>query len=250
MNETATVFRAGFGVDGARAGWVVASGGGRHPELTLVSDLAILADEIAHHGALVDIPVGLPGGDHPTRTCDREARRLLGPRRSSVFPAPSRAALAASGWAEANRVNRDATGRGLPRQSWGLVPKIREVDRVLVDGERLRGRLRESHPELAFTWLNGGTPMPAPKKDAEGLAERWMSLEAVWAGVESHATRWAARHAGIAPDDVADALALLALGGAGALPLPSRPQLDEEGLPMEILAHPSLIPGASPKRDG
>lgn len=243
MTDTPQTFSAGFGIDGARAGWVVASGRRGHPELALVRDLETIADEIARRGALVDIPVGLPGGEHATRVCDRRARRLLGPRRSSVFPAPSRAALGASDWVEANAINRNATERGLPRQSWGLVPKIREVDSLLLGDPRIPGRLRESHPELAFTWLNGGTPMSDSKKDARGRARRWASLEAVWTGVEAQAVEWVARHSGTALDDVADALALLALGGAGAVPLPESPERDEAGLRMEILVHPSLVPG-------
>jgi len=243
MTDTPQTFSAGFGIDGARAGWVVASGGRSHPGLALVRDLAAIADEIARRGALVDIPVGLPGGEHATRTCDRQARRLLGPRRSSVFPAPSRTALAASDWAEANVTNRSATGRGLPRQSWGLVPKIREVDGLLFGDRRMPGRLRESHPELAFAWLNGGAPMSESKKNPAGRARRWASLEAVWAGVEAHAVEWVARHSGAALDDVADALALLALGDAGAVPLPASAERDDAGLRMEILVHPSLVPG-------
>ncbi|MEW6348758.1 MAG: DUF429 domain-containing protein [Thermodesulfobacteriota bacterium] len=40
----------------------------------------------------VDIPIGLR--DHgPERSCDLEARRLLGIRRSSVFPVPCRSAV-------------------------------------------------------------------------------------------------------------------------------------------------------------
>jgi len=241
ITETST-FRAGLGIDGARAGWVVASEGDGRPALRLVPALDSIVDEIAERGALVDIPIGLPGGEHSTRACDQRARRLLGPRRSSVFPAPSRAALVASDWVEANDVNRHSTGRGLPRQSWGLVPKIRDVDRLLGRHRNLRGRIRESHPELAFAWLNGGAPMEHPKKDPTGLARRWEVLGDVWPGVEAHSIEWASDHPGVSPDDVADALALLTLASSGARPLPIEPDLDEAGLPMEILVHPSLTP--------
>jgi predicted RNase H-like nuclease len=52
----------------------------------------------------IDIPIGLPGGR--PRTVDGEARRLLGPRASSVFPAPARGTLDASSYEEACEASR------------------------------------------------------------------------------------------------------------------------------------------------
>ena len=114
------------GVDGCRAGWVLAR-----------SDLALhvldfdlyesFAELLAAHSdpdtlIVVDIPMGLPRSG--PRACDIEARKLLGPgRASSVFPAPSRAALAAGTYTEASSANCAATGRGLSRQSYGILPK-------------------------------------------------------------------------------------------------------------------------------
>jgi predicted RNase H-like nuclease len=246
MSDPPPPFTAALGIDGARGGWVVARTGDPTPGFRLLAGLADLADEIALRGALVDIPIGLPDGVHATRACDARARRLLGPRRSSVFPAPARVTLTSPDWDSANAASRLAIGRGLPRQSWGLVPKIREVDALLHDRRGLRGRLRESHPELAFAWLGGGAPMDSPKSRPEGAAERWVRLDAVWPGVSEVAAAWSAARRGVALDDVADALALLALGEAGAVPLPAEPPTDQDGRPMEILVHPSLTNGAPP----
>lgn len=240
MSPPTLPFVAGLGIDGASAGWVVAGRGRPLPRLRLVPALEAIADEIAAVGALVDIPIGLPGGAHPSRDCDREARRRLGPRRSSVFPAPARVTLASPDWATANTASRAETGRGLPRQSWGLVPKIRGVDELLRRQVSLRGRLRESHPELAFAWLAGGRPLDRPKSDPAGLEARWTLLEGVWPGVEEATSAWRASRSGVGPHDVADALALLALAAAGVVPLPGEPQEDETGRPMEILVHPSF----------
>src|SRR5689334_13025320 len=54
----------------------------------------------------VDTSLGLlnaavPGG----RSCDRQARKLLGPRSSSVFSPPSMAALSATNYVEACKLN-------------------------------------------------------------------------------------------------------------------------------------------------
>jgi len=219
---------------------VVASGGPTGPELRLIERLADLAESIADRGALIDIPIGLPGGPHAVRSCDAAARRRLGRRSSSVFPTLSRAALEADSWAAANERNRAAVGKGLPVQSWGLVTKIREVDQLVRADARLGGRLRESHPELAFAWLNGGEPMARPKRDAEGARARLVLLESVWPGVGAGIREFVRGRAGVGRDDVMDALALLALAEAGAVPLPEAPPLDEASLPMEILVHPSL----------
>lgn len=231
---------AGLGVDGARAGWVVAREGSGAPELELVAHFEELADEALEIGALVDIPIGLPDEDAPVRLCDGAARRRLGPRRSSVFPAPSRAALDAGSWEEANAANRASTGRGLPRQSWGIVPKIREVDLLLQRRPELVGRVRESHPELAFAWLLDG-PAGDHKATARGTRVRWRALESLWPGIRRRAGRWTNARSGVALDDVADALALLALGGSGlAVSLPQAPPVDAVGLPVEIVVHAAI----------
>lgn len=52
----------------------------------------------------VDMPIGLPGPER--RTADVEARRLLGPRRSSLFWTPPLCVLDTADHAEANRWSR------------------------------------------------------------------------------------------------------------------------------------------------
>ena len=133
----------------------------------------------------LDMPMGLlllPG----RRACDVEARRRLGPRRSSVFPAPSRAALAAGSFADAP---------GLSLQAWHLIPKVREVDDLLTPA--LQAIVVEAHPELAFAVL-AGAPMAFPKRTPEGRAERLAALGQVAPAVP----------AGARADDVLDALVL------------------------------------------
>lgn len=200
------------GLDGCRTGWVVAradtgaSPGRRVVSVEVVGHVDEVLDDLTS-GALalvaVDMPLGLP--DSGPRACDREARALLGPRRSSVFPAPVRAVLGSCDHAEANARSRSVDGRGLSVQAWNLVPRIAELD----DGwERrsptARAAVFETHPELGFAVL-GGAPMAHHKRTAAGRRER---LRVLRPHVVDRWTRPAAVPAGAARDDVLDALVL------------------------------------------
>ncbi|MGF1596605.1 MAG: DUF429 domain-containing protein [Acidimicrobiales bacterium] len=145
------------GIDGCRGGWVVVTAGpGPSPTLTadVVTDLdGVVAAARAGQLAVVaiDIPIGLL--DDRPRRCDVETRRLLGPRRASVFPAPLRPVLAATDYDDACRLSRIASGKALSKQTYHLLDRIRAVDELLEpdDGERII----EAHPECAFARLAG-----------------------------------------------------------------------------------------------
>lgn len=120
---------------------------------------------------MVDMPIGLP--DSGRRVCETMARRMLGKRASSVFPAPRRPMLAFQHYAEANAWGKKQgteNGGGLSKQAWMLVPKIRELDAALTPGDQ--NRICEAHPEIAFCRLNTGLPCGHNKKTREGRGER------------------------------------------------------------------------------
>lgn len=170
-----------FGVDGCRAGWVVAGPSGVVVAPSFEEVLAVAGVD----GVVgVDMPIGLPEAGQ--RACDVEARRLVGARRSSVFPAPTRRALAWTSWAEA---------RGMSMQAFNLLGKVREVDAVMT--AELQERVFEVHPEASFAAM-AGAPLAWPKRTAQGQAERLRALGL--SGVP--------RAAGAAADDVLDALAV------------------------------------------
>lgn len=231
--------RLWLGIDGCRAGWIGmwldAQGVARwavRPDLN-----AMLDDDPALALALVDIPIGLADG---ARECDRLARQRLGPRRSSVFSPPARATLAARDYREALRINRAHAGTGLSKQAWNIVPKIREADRLLQSRPALQGRLRESHPELAFASLNHGQPMQYNKRTAEGRRERLRVLRRYLPTVRSFVNQVLGEtlRRDVQADDVLDALvlAILAREGRGRLAtLPLLPPRDAKGLPMEMV---------------
>jgi predicted RNase H-like nuclease len=182
--------------------------------------------------AAIDIPIGLTA-DGP-RDCDREARRLLGPRRSSVFPAPVRPVLHATSYAEACAISREHCGKGVSKQLYNILGKIRESDHVM--SPRLQAQLFEACPELSFALMHGGAPMRHTKRTQEGRDERVAALRVgLGVGVTPLVER---PPSGAARDDVFDALALawtarriaagqgLRLGG----------DLDGRGLRMEVRA--------------
>ena len=188
-----------LGADGCRGGWVVAvDDGSGETALLVVPDIpALLALGAAVVG--IDIPLGLPA--EGPRACDVAARARLGPRRSSVFPAPVRSVLGAAGHREAVVRSVAASGRGLSVQAWNLVPKIADADRHVPPG----APVHEVHPELSFATM-GGAPQGAPKRDRTGRADRLALLRVPFPDVDD---RLATRPGGCAPDDVLDALAVL-----------------------------------------
>jgi predicted RNase H-like nuclease len=120
---------------------------------------------------VIDMPIGLP--DLPGRACERETRHAIGPRRSSVFAAPLRGMLSFEAYEHANAFGK-ARGAGLSKQAWNITPKIREIDALMAPS--LQARIREGHPELAFTRL-GGAPCAFSKRDAKGQRERLRRLD-------------------------------------------------------------------------
>ncbi len=161
--------------------------------LTLVEDATLAA-------LAVDMPIGLP--DAEARIADRQARARLGPRHSTVFTTPARPALDAIDYPDALAISRLTTGRGLSKQAFHLLARIREVDGAITPAHQ--DRVFECHPELAFASLTGG-PILASKHTPEGMAERTAHLDAVLPGV---APLIGNPPRGAKPDDVADALAI------------------------------------------
>ncbi len=244
------------GVDGCRTGWVAVLWDENDEwDVRLFSTIDDLWQACLGAGLiLIDIPIGLPDGDVPQRTCDVEARQRLSPHRhTSVFPPPSRAALEAASYEEASAINRDVIGKGLTRQSWGIAPKIREVDRLLRRNPRARAIMRESHPELCYWALNGRESLPTSKRNGDGQRVREQILAALMPEVRVMLRVAQTRYSrlGAATDDILDALALAVtarLGGASLFTVPSSPPRDEYWLPMEMVywsPRPELAESAS-----
>ena len=230
-----------YGVDGCRAGWFfIELDSAQSLRWGAVGRLRTLVESVEEPGRVfVDMPIGLPDGLEP-RDCDRLARKRLGKRHSSVFSAPARAVLEAKNYDEARRLSRQATGRSISSQAFGIVPKIREVDELLRTSAKARALVREVHPEICFRALAHGRPMAFSKKTADGFDERLAVLKAVRPDAESEVAGilHRCRGRGVAPDDVLDAFvaAVTAAHAEDALAtLPAQPPRDRFGLPMQMV---------------
>lgn len=199
------------GVDGCRDGWVAVTLAGdrvlsvaTHPRIVGVFDDATAAGAVV---VGIDTPIGLVGaGDRPG---DAEARRLLGPRSSSLFPTPVRAVLDAVDYADACARSRAASGKALSKQAWNLIPRIREVRATLSSGRFGALAVHEVHPETSFVAM-AGRPMAASKKTTPGIAARLAAIEVEMSGLLEATTRLADVGPGeprASIDDVCDAAA-------------------------------------------
>ena len=127
------------GVDGCPSGWLCVTRMHASGELTasIADSFSSLLDGPAKDAAIiaVDMPIGLP--DLPGRACEKEARQILKARRSSVFSSPLRGMLECSSYADANAYGKER-GKGLSKQAWALIPKIREMDALMTPAMQIR----------------------------------------------------------------------------------------------------------------
>lgn len=231
------------GVDGCRGGWVavVHDVGERKLHICTHTTMAeIVAEYDSASCVAVDMPIGLPEGE--PRLCDIEARKVLGSRRSSVFPAPNRRLLEAAisrnlDYAQTNEMSRGLYAKGLSRQAFGIFPKIAEVDRLITPA--LQDKLIEIHPEVSFSAL-AGRPMTFRKSKPEGFDERRGYLAEDFETINFPSRHEARRIAPPAqPDDLLDAIVAAwsaeRFAEGNAERLPQELHTDSRGLRMEIV---------------
>ena len=227
------------GVDGCRGGWIaVAEWCDSLDARVHQSWLSLVSNAKPEALIAVDIPIGLPA--RGPRACDVEARRFLGvPRSSSVFPAPVRACLASGSYETVAARHRRADGRGLSKQAFHLLPKIRQLDEYLLEHTQDIPRIHEVHPEVSFATWNGGRALQHSKARAAGRAERQQLIDAIWKGERERL--WSrVQGSGCRPDDLNDAFAALwtavRIVRGTARRRPQATETDEHGLRMEIIA--------------
>lgn len=227
-------YRVLAGVVPCHDGWLAVTG--KLQSVTLLPDGAQVLEtilDVLDYRPSFDIitlhaPVGLlasaaPGG----RTCDRDARRLLGqPRAGAVFTPPSRELLASEAWAhDTERIS------AVTRM---MLPHLDEVARQI--GSYHQRTVFEVHPELSFYQLNGDRPLRWSKRLRAGQLERRALLEEKLPGIErvldepvpgarigrlldASAALWTARR----------------IAARAISRIPEDPEWDSEGLRMEIV---------------
>lgn len=226
------------GVDGCKAGWIVVRAR-LAPSLAIesVEVLPSFKDVLAATQVCVAVAVDMPIGlsDNGRREADILARKCIGRRASSVFPAPVRPVLRATSYREACFISAEShrESRKISRQTFALVTKIREVDACITPA--MQTRVVESHPEVAFWALNDRHPLVWPKRSPEGADDRRRLLTQVFGDDVSGVTR----PSGAAWDDLYDACVLAWTAGrlaqGEAVRIPAQPPVDGRGLRMEIV---------------
>ena len=173
----------------------------------------------------LNAPIGyLPASRHGGRTCDRQARTLLGRRGSSIASAPI-------------RIERgkdiDLAPDATDAVTRSLLPRYREV---AVEMAPYRQRdVYEVHADLSFYQLNNEQPLRWSKHSERGIAERRSLLEQKIPYVERILD---AELPGASLSHLLDVTAFLwtarRIFAHAALRIPEDPEWDEQGLRMEM----------------
>lgn len=232
-----------IGIDGCKAGWFCVSlDEDEGYSYRIIRDAESLQQYVSHASSvLIDIPIGLLDTGTDERQCDKQGRKLLRPKRSaSVFPTPARQTLRACSYEEAQQINRNSNGRGLSQQSWNIVPRIREIDDLMLSQSSLRGVMRECHPEICFWALNGKRAMQSSKKKEQGRKQRLSILQQYFEPChelfEQASSQYLRRQ--LAYDDIIDAMVCAVTSRCGYenySTVPVTPEQDSHGLAMEMV---------------
>lgn len=189
-----------LGVDGDKRGWVgIVLIDGRFASAHLLASLEEMREVIPTPAAVaIDMPIGWCEG---LRVADTLLRARLPCKSSSVFNSPPAAVREAISHEDASTRATAATGKGISRQSWALIPKIEEATAF----SRTPGLLVvEAHPELSFASMGEGGPVLASKSTWGGHRKRLRRL--TLAGIDLPDDLGAAGAAGAV--DVLDAAAV------------------------------------------
>jgi predicted RNase H-like nuclease len=217
------------GVDGCKNGWIAVSEmNDGHIE---VGQFNTIAEILRRNPDLmvIDIPIGLV--DTGLRLADQQARSRLKSRGCCVFNAPLRGMLECADHMTASKLGRQIHRKGITVQTWAIIPKIKEVDREI--SPTLQTRIREGHPEVSFSVMNGGDPIPIKKVSTPGRKARLELLTAYFPEIRSNVQKYPKWR-----EDVIDGYAMLwtarRIQQGLAIALPERPFKDSRGLSMQI----------------
>lgn len=235
------------GVDGCKKGWVVAAWDTEEGTISLSQldnfEMVLQAfpkDEV--NAIAIDIPIGLIDCH---RAADREARKVLGRRGVCVFPSPDPRIVEIEIYAEANAESRRLCGKGVPKQAFGIFPKVAEVNHVMTP--ELQSRVVEVHPEVCF-WAMAKEPIQTKKSKLEGYEIRQSVLTkatgcTIWDKSDLRALltreRKVGKLMGVEPDDVLDAIAGTWTARRWVdgkhRSFPKVPEINQDGLRAEIV---------------
>ncbi|QAA32907.1 DUF429 domain-containing protein [Clostridium manihotivorum] len=237
--------KLGFlGIDGCKGGYVAVYITEEAFEIKVFETIEELClTYIDSKVMLIDMPIGLPESVEDIRP-ESDARKILKSRASCIFNVPCRQALYETDYSRANEMNKLILGKGLSKQSYGIFPKIRDVDQFLSKHPDFKNRMLESHPEICFSMLNCYERTPRViienKKTIEGFEKRiailskyYKHTEEISKEIDSNKKFRAIR------DDIIDALCLAVTGKVSYEPslksIPENPSMDKRGLYMQMV---------------
>ena len=129
-------------------------------------------------------------------------------------------------------------GRGVNVFSWGLYPRILEVDIELQKNSELQDKLYEVHPEISFKALNDGDSIVAAKRNPKGGSIRRSLVENHFGSSAFNEIRKNHYLKDVAKHDIIDAFAVLwtaeRIYCGKAVSIPSEIEFDSLGLRMGI----------------
>jgi predicted RNase H-like nuclease len=220
------------GVTPCRGGWLVASAKVQgtvfavEDPIRLPTFIEVVDQRPAYATIALNAPVGyLDESDLGSRTCDREARLLLGRRGAAVKNAPVR--LDALNDVDLLPDRLDAITRT-------LLHRYREVASEMAPFRQRS--VHEVHSDLCFYQLNGEQPMRYSKQSEAGRSERRALLEEKVPGVHRILD---AEIPGVSLPHLLDAAVFVwtarRIHGRAGIRIPADPEWDGQGLRMEIL---------------
>ena len=235
------------GIDGCKGGWIAATlNNGKLDVSKYGSVLEIIRALPAAKEYLIDMVIGLPENQKEAEwRPDAAARKELGKRGSTVFSVPCRQAVEIGEGEPINakiaskqrETNSEVLKKSLSAQTINIIPKIRELDRFLLENEGYRDLFCESHPEVCFGRLNGAV-LQTKKKAGDGIEERKKVLQKFVVKEELERVTALAKKYGCAVDDILDAACLAvaaALKAQGVCEtIPEEPHADSRGLRMQL----------------
>ena len=185
-----------------------------------VVDMRPAFSTIALNAPIGNLNQAITGG----RTCDREARALLGRRGASIKSAP--VGIDSGVDVELLPDHLDAISRT-------LLPRYREVAAEMAPYRQRT--IFEVHSDLSFYQLNGDVPLQWSKHSEKGRQERRALLEERVPGVRRILD---AEVPGATASHLLDAAAFLwtarRIFAHAAIRIPEDPEWDEQGLRMEM----------------
>ena len=197
-----------FGLDGCKYGWITAQLlKDKTIQLRIIKELDEI-NNITKESAIIGIDIPLELHKKGKRNAEKEARRILGSRASTIFSSPSINTLQATSYIEACRINYKETGLKISKQSWYLFWKIKQARKIYLD-KTSNKTLYEIHPELSFMAMNKMEVIKESKKTIEGRKKRLDLIRHIYPSFDFGIERNKFLKKDVADDDILDVLAVL-----------------------------------------